>query len=436
MRPTPRLALLMAAAAPLAVLTGGILPSFWQLSFDFGFILLAAFALDAVLTLSPRRLRTQISVPPRAFIGESVTVAVTIETAAGSRATVLELLPDATGDFADPDIQHCRVTPGATSVGLLTLMPTRRGTITINGLALRWRGPLGLNQRLLTMPIGKTIDIVPNIRGVQTAALEFNDRDSPAGLKIQRDRGAGTEFDSLRDFLPGMDIGAVDWKHSARHGRLVAREYRAERNHPVILAFDTGHLMRDPIDGVPRLDHAISAGLLLGWIALRGGDIVGTYAFDSRVRHWGPPQRGTASFARLQHQAAGLNYEAEETNFTLGLAELSVRLKRRALVVLFTDFVDTITTALMLESLGRLGSRHVVVFVSLRDPGLQTLMDAPPDHAGAVGQAVVASDFLRERRTVFAQLDRMGVHCVDADRQSVGAGLINRYVAIKQRGLL
>jgi uncharacterized protein (DUF58 family) len=436
MRPTTRLALLMAAAAPLAVLAGGILPAFWKLSFVFGFILLAAFALDAMLTLSPRRLRTQISLPPRAFIGESVTVTITLEPAPGSSAPELELLLNASGDIADPEVQRCRVTPGATSVCLLTLVPTRRGTIAITGLALRWHGPLGLNQRLFTVPIGKTVDIVPNIRGVQTAALQFNDRDSPTGLKIQRDRGAGTEFDSLRDFLPGMDIGAVDWKHSARHGRLVAREYRAERNHPVILAFDTGHLMRDPIDGVPRLDHAISAGLLLGWIALRGGDIVGTSAFDSRVRHWGPPQRGTASFARLQHQAAGLNYEPEETNFTLGIAELAGRLKRRALVVLFTDFVDTITTELMLESLGRLGGRHVVVFVSLRDPALQKLMDAPPDHAGAIGQAVVASDFLRERRTVFAQLDRMGVHCVDADRQSISAGLINRYVAIKQRGLL
>ncbi len=436
MRPTPRLALLMAAAAPLAVLAGGIAPSLWAFSFLFAAVLLAAFALDAALTLSPRAVRVETSAPPRVFIGDTLTITVKLETAPRSRAAALEILPNAQGEIEDPVIDHCRATSGATSLCLLKLTPTRRGKISIDSLSLRWHGPLGLNQRLVTIKVGKTADIVPNIRGVQTAALEFNDRDSPTGLKIQRDRGAGTEFDSLRDYLPGMDIGAVDWKHSARHGRLVAREYRAERNHPVILAFDTGHLMRDPIDGVPRLDHAISAGLLLGWIALRGGDLAGTYAFDARVRHWAPPQRGTASFARLQHQAASLNYAPEETNFTLGLAELSGRLKRRALVVLFTDFVDTITTELMLESLQRLGTRHVVVFVSLRDPSLQALMDAPPDHAAAVGQAVVASDFLRERRTVFAQLDRMGVHCIDAERHAVSAALINRYVAIKQRGQL
>ena len=303
-------------------------------------------------------------------------------------------------------------------------------------MLLRWRGPLGLNQRLHVVPVGTGVDVVPDIRAVQTAALQFQDRDSPAGLKLQRDRGAGTEFDALREFMPGMDIANVDWKHSARHGRLVAREMRTERNHAIILAFDTGLLMRAPIDGVPRLDHAIGAGLLLGWTALRMGDSVGIYGFDGRVRHWGAPVRGTTAFARLQHQAASLSYHPEETNFTLGIAELSARLKRRALVVLFTDFVDTITAELMAESLQRLGSRHVVVFVSLRDPLLQSLLDAPPTQAAALGQAVVASDVLRERRIVFARLARLGVHCLDVDRGAVSAGLVNRYVAVKQRGLL
>jgi hypothetical protein len=63
-------------------------------------------------------------------------------------------------------------------------------------------------------------------------------------------------------------------------------------------------------------------------------------------------------------------------------------------------------------------------------------MDAPPNQAAALGQAVVASDFLRERRIVFARLQRIGIHCLDVDRAAINANLINRYVAIKQRGLL
>jgi uncharacterized protein (DUF58 family) len=436
MRPTPRLALFFAVATPLSVILGALAPNLWLVTFAIPTTLLAAFLLDAALTLPQNRLRLTAQTRSRIFIGTPLTLAADLQTATNTQPTNFEILVDATGDFDPPPPQTARATPNAPTTILLTLTPTRRGQIHIAALKLRWHGPFRLNQRLHTIPLNLTTNVVPDIRAVQTGVLQFSDRDSPAGLKMQRDRGAGTEFDNLRDFTPGMDIAAVDWKHSARHLNLVAREMRVERNHQIILAWDTGLLMRAPINGIPRLDLAISAGLLLGYIALRGGDSVGTYAFDSRIRAYAPPIGGTGAFARLQHQAATLDYNAEETNFTLGLAELQARLKRRALVVLFTDFVDTVTAELMAERLGALALRHVVVFVSLRDPLLQSLMDSPPTEAAALGQAVVASDFLRERRIVFARLQRLGIHCLDADRGAINANLINRYVAIKQRGLL
>ncbi len=78
----------------------------------------------------------------------------------------------------------------------------------------------------------------------------------------------------------------------------------------------------------------INAGLRLGYTALRGGDLVGSFGFDPAIRHDGQPLRCTAAFSRLQHRAAELAYTREETKFPLGLAELSIRLKRRALMVL------------------------------------------------------------------------------------------------------
>ncbi len=441
MRPTPRVAILLAAAAPLALIAGSAAPALWTLPFDATVVLFAAFALDALMTMRRQAVRVSITVAPRIFIGDPATVAVRIEISqAGANwrgaARTLELTLAASGDLDPPGITQIDLTQTGSRIVDMAMRPRRRGRIEISAVELRWRGPLRLNQRLLSVPVDVHIDVVPNIRAAQTAALHFYDRDAPFGVKMQRDRGAGTEFDSLREFMPGMDIGGIDWKHSARHGRLVGKEFRVERNHSIVLAFDTGHLMQEPIDGVPRLDHAIGVGLLLGWMALRGGDLVGTYGFDARVRHWSPPLRGTGNFTRLQQQAATLSYHTEETNFTLALAELAQRLKRRTLVVLFTDFVDTVTAELMVESMQHLGSRHLVIFVSLRDPVLQQMVDAIPDHAGALARAVVANDFLRERSTVFARLARMGVHCLDVDRQAVSVALINKYVAIKQRGLL
>ena len=140
-----------------------------------------------------------------------------------------------------------------------------------------------------------------------------------------------------------------------------------ERNHPVILAFDTGHLMQEPVDGVPRLDHSIGLGLMLARFAVMAGDLVGSYAFDSRPRQYLAPDRGMHAFRRLQQASAGIAYSNDETNFTLGLAELQTRLRRRSLIVLFTDFIDTVTSELLLENVRRIATRHLLIFVTIRD---------------------------------------------------------------------
>jgi uncharacterized protein (DUF58 family) len=202
------------------------------------------------------------------------------------------------------------------------------------------------------------------------------------------------------------------------------------------MAFDTGHLMLEPVEGITRLDHAINAGLLLAWVSLQGGDLVGTYGFDAAVRHYLRPMRGAQSFAHIQRATAELGYHHAETNFTLGLAELHARLKRRALVVLFTDFVDTITAELLIESMQRIANRHLVVFVTQRGSSLQRAVDAVPRRFADVAQAVIAHDFLRERSIVFERLERLGVHCLDVASAGLSVALINRYLLIKQRGLI
>ncbi len=436
MRPTALAAGAALLCAPLALLIAGIAPSVWAVGFAFPALVFAAFLLDAGLCLTGRALIVEVEVPPRIFIGTRGAITVALSTPGARLPVGLQVVAEQGGALDPPEIFSCNVAPGGTAILHLPLVPRRRGRIRVETILVRWTGPLRLNRRQADIGVGRDIDVVPDISGIQRAALQFFDRDALVGLKMQRERGESTEFDALRDYVQGMDIRSIDWKHSAHHARLVAKEFRIERNHPVVLAFDTGHLMQDPIDGVPRLDHAIHAGLLLGYTALRSGDLVGSFAFDSAIRHYGSPLRGTAAFNRLQSRAAGLDYSHEETNFTLGLAELSIRLKRRALVVLFTEFTDTVTAELMVESLQRLAAKHVVVFVCQRNPALAALIDRRPDHSRALAEAVVARDLVAERRTVLTRLERIGVHCLDVPKNNVPVALVNRYVMIKQRALL
>ncbi|HVJ51693.1 MAG TPA: DUF58 domain-containing protein [Aliidongia sp.] len=434
--PTGRAVTLFALAAPSALILLAYDTSLWPWSLDFGVVVLIAVLFDALLAWPGRRMDLKVELPPRLYIGDAGAAVLTLGPAPPLRAGRLTILAEQRGDLDPPTPLAARIDASAETRLELPLIPRRRGRIIVDRIWLRWQGPLGLARIVKRVPVERAIDVVPNVRGAQSAALQFFARDAIYGVKVQQQRGAGSEFDALREFAPGLDHRFIDWKQSAKHRKLLSKEFQTERNHQVVLAFDTGYLMAEPVEGMPRLDHAINAALMLAWISLRSDDLVGLYGFDAVVRQYASPARGMPSFVRLQQATAALDYHHEETNFTLGLAELAARLNKRALVILFTEFVDTVTAELLLESVQRLARRHVLVFVTLKDSLLQKSFDAPPDRFEAVAESVVAHDLLRDRGIVLERLQRLGVHCLDVPSGGLSVGLINRYLMIKQRGLI
>lgn len=326
--------------------------------------------------------------------------------------------------------------PAPTSIPI-PLEPLKRGRAEVESAWLRWSGPLGLLERTTELVLDRSVDAVPNLRAVRQLAARFHSQNELShGLRIERYLGDGSEFDSLREFMPGLDRRSIDWKSSARHNKLLARQFRAERNRQIVMAIDTGHLMAEPLDGLPRLDHAIHAALLLAFFSARAGDRIGLFSFDERPGVYAAPRAGQGAFHAALALSGGLAYSDAETNFTLGLTDLMQRLTRRSLVVVLTDFTDSVTAELMVDNLTRLAARHLVVFVSLRDPLLGRISGTPPEDLVSLQRAVVADSLMRERETVVARLKRRGILCIDAAPSEVGMQLLDRYLEVKRREMI
>jgi uncharacterized protein (DUF58 family) len=194
--------------------------------------------------------------------------------------------------------------------------------------------------------------------------------------------------------------------------------------------------MSQPLAGAPRIDRAINAALLLAYVALKTGDRVGAYGFDARPRGFSGLVSGAARFVRLQRHLSGLDYGDDETNYTLGLTQLGVFLERRSLVVVFTEFSDATSAELMVENIGRLLRRHVVLFVALRDEELEAIARADPGTPEAVARAVTAHALMRSRDLVIARLARLGARIVDAPTARLGPALISAYLDLKRADVL
>lgn len=432
--PTRRSAILLALAAPVALVLAAIAPGAWVAAPALGGALLLLVFVDA---LAAGRLSDfRLDVPGDVEVGAESRLLAHAAFAGGQRSHVqaaldcdTRLVPGGrcTLDLRREDGAWC---------GLLGFKPARRGTGTIGQAWLRWTGPLGLGARQLRQGFGQEVRIWPNIGEVRSPALQTFLRDAQFGLIARRMRGEGTQFEALTEYEPGMDRRRIDWRASARHRHLYAKEFETERNNQIVFALDSGQAMCEPVEGVPRIDRAVSAALLTSYVALKGGDRVSLFGFAARPGAMTPFIQSPREFHRLQRAAAGIDYHAQEPNFTLALATLAGRLQRRSMIVVFSEFTDPTSAELMIESIGRLVSRHLVLFVTMADAELEALSSAEPDAIDTLSRAVTADLLLRQRALVIRRLRALGVDVIEAPYHLIGTRLIDAYLRIKRSGAI
>lgn len=429
--PTERAAWLAAGLAPVAVVIAAMAPGAWIIAPLAGLALLVLIAADAMLSgkLDGWEVRTAEDIE----VGQPSSLAVTARfSGRGPLRAEAALACDprlaAGGRMAIP---LARAPGGEGWRGETTLTPERRGTAVVARAWMRWEGPLGLGARQVDYPLEKPVRIWPDLSPVRSPDLQTFLRNAQIGLINRRIRGEGTQFEALSEYEPGMDRRRIDWKASARHTKLFARENESERNNQIVFAFDCGQAMCEPVDGLPRIDRAVSAALTCGYVALKDGDKVALFGFARRPQLMTPFIADARAFHRLQSAAAGLDYEPVEPNFTLALATLTAKLQRRSLVVIFSDFTDPTAAELMVESLGRLVGKHLVLFVTMTDSEVEELIAAPPGDIATLARAVTADSLAQQRKLVLQRLRRLGIDVLEAPWEAIGPRLIDRYLAIR-----
>ncbi|MBW4330299.1 DUF58 domain-containing protein [Stakelama sp. CBK3Z-3] len=411
--PTSRAVYCVAAAAPAALALGVIFPAGWA-------VILVWIALVAVLIVADALLASPIS-------DRALTIDAPGTIAVGER---IELTP--------PALPHTRfaarvappLTPESTGPGFIAL---RRGRAMIERVWARRQGPLGFAWRQASRRIDQPVIITPDLAPVREQGMRQYLRSTQRGERMRPESGDGTEFQALTDFQPGMERRAIDWKASARHFSLLAREYRTERDNSIVLAIDAGRAMADPIAGVPRVDRAVSAALLTAFVGLKSGDSVRLFSFAARPQGDSGTLSGARNFARLQQSAAAIDYSADESNYTLSLITLDGRLQRRSLVILFTEFTDPTAAELMVAAARRMLKRHRVLFVLFEDVELIEMQQQRPASADDVVRANVATTLLRERRIVIERLRRHGIDVIEARHDALPLTLVERYLHVRER---
>ncbi|MGG5173651.1 DUF58 domain-containing protein [Pseudarthrobacter sp. J1763] len=423
---------LLLAAVVLVLLV--LFPSWSTVLLALAALVLLVF-LDVALAALLKKLQFRRMLPQNVRLGEPCTSEVLVSNDSSRRlqGEMRDAWQPSAG--AQKARQALDIPPSEQRKVSTTLLSTRRGELRTANLTVRAFGPLGLGARQRTFSAPASVKVLPPFhskRHLPSKLKRLRELDGKAAVQI---RGAGTEFDSLRDYVRGDDVRSIDWRATARRQSVVVRTWRPERDRRVIVVLDTSRLSAVRIDDEPHLDTGMEAALLLAVLAERGGDRVDFVAFDRRVRaRTGSTAKGML-LKNLVQSMATLEPALIELDFSQIPQQVRAISSHRALVVLLTALDSGAPEEGLLPIVQQLAQDHVVVVASVRDPALDALLTERTT-ATQTYRAAAAERALLEREAISRQLRQMGAEVVDAAPLALPPLLADAYIRLKAAGRL
>ncbi|GAB6195438.1 DUF58 domain-containing protein [Lysobacter xanthus] len=437
-RPAPALLAVLGAWAVvgLALLAGRIEPTAW---FAAGGLVALVAVIDGARLLRLPLPSVRRDIPETWAVGVERPVTLVVdEVPARLRLDVFDLHPGAWSMHGLP--RRLALRPGVETRVDYHVTPDGRGDVEFAGTQLRVLSPWRLLDRDVVVGAPRRVRVYPDFAPLaRFATFSAEQASRLVGAHLRRRRGEGTDFHQMREYRVGDSLRQIDWKATARTRRLVSREYQDERNQQVVLMLDTGRRMlaRDAAPAnagatLSHFDHVLDAALLVAWLALRQGDAVGLLAHGGAAA-WVPPQRGASAIDRLLRGSYALQPRPVATDFLAAATDLSLRQRRRALVMLVTnlrdeDMDDVLAAARLLRR------RHVVCVASLRESVLDAMLAADVGDLDDALTAGATAQYLAGRTAAHEALRGHGVVVLDVTADALPTALVEKYLEIKRAG--
>jgi uncharacterized protein (DUF58 family) len=295
----------------------------------------------------------------------------------------------------------------------------------------------GLTERIVPIGGETTVHVLPNLRAVRRLHKRLNDFALRSlGARAAPRIGKGRDFDRLRDYVVDDDYRDIAWHASARHGRLIVREFRLDRSQEILLCVDRGHRMAARVEQITRLDHAVNAAVLISYICNRMEDKFGLVSFASATENGVAFGRGAAQLRALTAYTSGVDAAYEHSDYLALAAALRKRLRHRTLILILTVLPEREDRFDLLRAVSMLTPQHLPLIVTLTDRNLRAAAQLLPSNRAELSRALVARDLWLGRVELMRELRSRGALVVEATPEDAGIESINAYIDVKRRQLL
>ncbi|NIR68213.1 MAG: DUF58 domain-containing protein [Phycisphaerae bacterium] len=433
MVPSLRLILMVMAAAPLFIAGSGVVSEvFVGIGVIYVIILIIYTAFDALVL--PRRGKIEVKrlVPERISLGYPTRIVFEIQN--HSRRRVEIRLAEEAPAMIDVVPAHCVATIGPQERKTVDykLTAKQRGRHRLSNVFVRVLPEMGLLYRQFKLSIPAELKVFPNLIDMRRyELLTRRGLTYEEGLARLKRIGQGSEFESLRYYVRGDEISHIEWKVTAKRGKLITKNYEPEKQQNILVAIDVGRATAGQFGGLSRVDYLVNATLMLAYVALRQKDWFSVVAFSDQIESYLPPINGLKNIDRVARALFELQPHLVESDYGAACHFLDLKNRKRSLLCLMTDIVDRDTNNVIIDCMARFARYHLPLVVTLSNPEVhrvayEMLSNCPNPYSKAV-----ALDVLNSREEALVSMRRQGIAVLDVPPNRLTPELISRYTMIK-----
>jgi len=186
------------------------------------------------------------------------------------------------------------------------------------------------------------------------------------GLHKSPYHGFSVEFAEHRQYMPGDDIKHVDWKVYGKTDRFYVKQFEEETNLKAYLLIDASASMGYASTGITKFQYTCYLAGALAYLMIRQRDAVGLVLFDEKIRRYLPPRSVTTYLTQIFKELDTAE-SREKTDVAASLHMIAERIKRRGLVMIFSDLFDD--PQRIMQSLKHFRhKKHEVIVFQVLDP--------------------------------------------------------------------
>ncbi len=416
----------------LGILVALLTLNMWVL-LGFHVVLLLLCLIDVVTAVSPKKILINRDAPTFTKTNTGITETITLANPQNRRikGSMREVWPPSAG--VQPDIQDFTLPAGGKQDLSYTLTPKRRGTIFSQHLTIRTNGILQLAGRQRSFPTNWELRVLPPFKAKKHLPSRLKRLKELEGRALLLVRGQGTEFDSLREYVAGDDVRAIDWRSTARLGTTVVRTWRPERDRQVVIVLDSGRAGAMRIGKDPAFDTFIDTALLTGILVQRAGDKINLRALDTKIQGRLSSDNDPHIMHNMAQMLADVNPVLSATDWQVGYSEIRQLTKNPALIIILTTMSLTSISDGLLNVLPAMTRTHKVIIGSLQDDenALPTQIKDPN-----IFTNIAQSRTKIEKDAVAKELNRLGAIVVTGTQDTLPPHIADTYLNLKAQGKL